>query len=209
MKHFNLYKDANLNENIKQNYLLIIVFSLLLVIVIMAFAIIKSNETHRLSIPPRLEFGAIVDTSTIEPFEIYSFAGYIFQQLNFWQDGESDYVTNITNLSAFLTNAYKKYLLRDYKNLKQQGKLKGRSRTLQPIKMFKAIDVQKVNNYKWLVVIDFLLQEHIANNLLKSVPIRYYLNVIVQDVDPETNPWGFRLDTPVEKPKRLKQLKRG
>lgn len=200
-KYLDHFKSLQLQEKLKW----IVIYGLMFIILILGFVVynLSKDKIYRISIPPKLEFGQVIKTGEISKYEVYDFAGYIIQQLYYWRNGEIDFRKNIDKLNAFITPQYRDYLLREYKNLLHLGELKGRERSLEPIELFEASSVRK-QKYGWLVGVDFHLQEHVNNKRFKSFNIRYFINIVRRDVNPETNPWGLMLDTPRQKPLRLK-----
>ncbi len=190
----------------KEKITWVVIFSLIIIVLVQTIVIFSlgTNRVHRISIPPSIEFGAMVDTDTINPFEIYQIAGAITQQLYLWQDGEQDFKKNINKFNAFITPAYRQYLLAEYNNLLKIGQLKGRERSLQPVNIYKESSVQKNNDGEWTVAIDFQHQEHIDNQRFKDFVIRHLIRVVYRQIDGESNPWGLQLDVPTIKPLRLK-----
>lgn len=182
-----------------------VIASLAVVVVVQSIALVSlsSSRVHRISIPPDLEFGTVVNTGEIDPFEIYSFAGLIVQQLNYWENGAVDFKKNIDKLSAYMTPRYRVYLLKQLNNLSRLGELDGRERSLQSTELYDKNSVQKQND-GWLVGIDFKQEEHIENQRFKVLKIRHFINVVFRSVNTETNPWGLQLDIPSQAPLRLK-----
>ncbi len=179
----------------------LIIICLLLIIVVIS---ISSNKVHRISIPPELRFGAVVETGTISKFEVWSFAGYITQQMYLWRsNGVIDFDNNIKRLSAFGTPEYRDYLLKQYTNLNGLGELAHRERSLQLIEAYADKNTIWRGNY-WLVGIDYRLQEHISNKRFKDFNVRFFIKVVTRNIDPENNPWGLQIDAPDTEPTRLK-----
>jgi integrating conjugative element protein (TIGR03746 family) len=193
-------------KNRERNFLFVIAgLGLALIVALFIVLVLSVNRVHRISLPPTLEFGAIVNTGEIDNFEVYSFAGLITQQLNLWKNGEQDFRNNIDKFSAYITPEYREYLLNKYTNLLQLGELSGRERSLQGEEMYKASNVRKVSD-GWLVDIIFQQQEYINNQRFKSFRIKRFVKVVYRNIDTETNPWGLQLDVPYKRSARLKDL---
>ena len=75
--------DKDKATKAKEQTFLLIVIGLIIVIIITLIIVLTltMNRTHRISLPPTLEFGKIVNTGEIDPLEVYSLAGPITQQL--------------------------------------------------------------------------------------------------------------------------------
>lgn len=197
--------DKDKASKAKEQKLLVVVIGLTLVIILSLIIVLTLtlNRTHRISLPPTLEFGTIVNTGEIDPFEVYSLAGTITQQLNSWQNGEVDFKNNINKFSAYITPEYRAYLLDEYNNLLKLGELSGRERSLQEEDIYHNSHVKKRAD-GWLVRIVFRQQEHINNQRFKNFRIKRFINVVYRNINPEQNPWGLQLDVPSQRPVRLK-----
>ncbi len=200
--------DADKATKIKEKNLFLIIIGLVVAMIILVFVVftLSINKTYRISLPPNLQFGAIVNTDEIDPFEIYSFAGAITQQLNLWKNGEVDFKDNIDNFSAYITPEYRAYLLDEYNNLLNLGQLNDRERSLQEEDMYQASNVKKQSDNAWMVKVVFHQQEHINNKRFKDLRIQHSIKVVYRNIDAELNPWGLQLDVPWEKPIRLRGL---
>ena len=65
-------------------------------------------------VPPDLRSGATLTVEAVPPANVYSFAFYIFQQVNRWpEDGARDYGRAIFRVSPYLTPRYRAELLAD------------------------------------------------------------------------------------------------
>lgn len=197
--------DKDKATKAKERKLLLIVSGLIIAIILCLVIVVTLtiNRTHRISLPPKLEFGTIVNTGEIDYFEVYSLAGAITQQLNLWKDGEVDFKNNINKFSAYITPEYRAYLLDEYHNLLKLGELSGRERSLQEEDIYQASNVKKLAD-GWLVSIVFRQQEHINNQRFKNFRIRHFIKVVYRNIDIQQNPWGLQLDVPSKRPIRLK-----
>lgn len=204
MKFIDQIKQIRFEQ--KVNY--VVIFVLLLVLIIQSLVNVNlanaNNRAYKISIPPSLEFGLATKTGVKTDFEVHQFAGYIEQQLYFWQqDGEQDFKNNIANLWPFLTPRYREYLSNKYNNLLNLGQLSGREKSLIPLKPFDGSLVVK-NKFGWQVSLDFKAEEFIDNVRFKNKKQRHFIQVIRRDINPEYNPWGLQLDVPLENIKELK-----
>lgn len=201
---FNEFIDQMKSIKAKEKIALSVIACLMLVVIAQAFVNISlaKNITVRVSLPPDLEFGAVIDTNKIDSFEIYSFAGLITQQLNLWKNGKEDFAKNINKFTAYITPEYRSYLLKKYNNLLKLGELDGREKSMQPINIYKKSNVVKIAD-GWLVTVDFKQQEHLGNTRFKHFNVRYAIKVVFRDIDTETNPWGLQIDRPLSEPLRL------
>jgi len=148
-------------------------------------------------IPPELRFGATLAWGEVPLPNVYMFAGYIFQQLHLWRaDGHADYGQNIFKLQAFLTPRYRAELEADLDWRARRGELQGRIRQLAPLpgQGFEAKRVEPLGAGRWRVWVDFAIDETVKGMAVKQTLVRYPLEIVSMDVDPEQNPWGLALD---------------
>ncbi len=148
-------------------------------------------------IPPELRFGATLGWGEVPPPNVYLFAGYIFQQLHLWRtDGHKDYGENIYKLQAFLTPKYRAELETDLAWRAKRGEIQGRIRQLAPLpgQGFEPKRVEPLGAGRWRVWVDFAIDETVKGMAVKQTLVRYPLEVVAMEVDPEHNPWGLALD---------------
>jgi integrating conjugative element protein (TIGR03746 family) len=151
----------------------------------------------RLHLPPDLRSGAVIRTEMLEPQNVYAFARYIFQQINYWPDsGVKDYGVAIYRMAAYLAPRFKDELKADLEQRAKRGELPDRIRAVQdvPGHGYEESRVTIHGNGAWTVMLDLHIDEHVRGMSVKSVSVRYPLRVIHYDVNPETNPWELALD---------------
>lgn len=199
------YRDANSNLKSHIRSLRWVMAIQFLVIAGLWHGWEKAREDLRVHIPPDLRSGAVIGANRPNPANVYTFAGYILQQLNRWpEDGAKDYGRRVFNLSAFLTPEYRAFLIADLELRGKRGELAGRTRALQWIDGFAENRVVIQAPGVWTVKLDVNILETVRGMNVKSVNIRYPLRVVRHAVDPELNPWGLALDGYTEDgPKRL------
>ncbi len=196
------------------------VTSLWLVIILLAGALAYafhgwSNAPSDITvhIPPDLSSGASMSVGDIPAPNLYSFAFYMWQQLNRWpEDGAKDYPGNLYRLSAYLTPSFRAELLRDMERRGRQGELSNRERALfeAPGAQYEEGRVKPVADGVWIVTFDAVIEETVAGMEVKKTRIRYPLRVIRYDVDREANPWSLALDGFADGgPVKLEQTKEG
>lgn len=148
-------------------------------------------------IPPDLRAGAVLDLQEVPRANVYTFALYVFQQLNRWpEDGAEDYGKAIFRIAPYLTPNFREALISDMQTRAKQGELANRARSLQPIpgSGFEGRRVDIVSSDVWVVWLDLELNESVKGMSVKRTAIRYPLRVVRYPVDAETNPWGLALD---------------
>lgn len=157
----------------------------------------SAPESMRVYVPPDLSNGAILAADTPQPANIYSFAFYLFQQLNRWEtNGATEYGDKIFELDAFFTPAFRQQLLDDLEKKSRAGELSRRARALEvvPGYGFTPERVVDLGHGAWDVDIYFRLIEDVNELNVKDTVIRYPLRIVRYAVDPERNPWGLAFD---------------
>lgn len=174
-----------------------VVIVLLVAVVALWWRMAELEETRRLYIPPDLTQGLLTNFDAVPAPTIYTFAYYIFQQLNRWQsDGEKDYPQKIYQLQGFLTPGCRSALETDMNEKHKLGELRQRARTIQEIPghSYSKARVAIETRSSWKIWLDVNLVESIGGHPVKNVMLRYPLKVVRFDVDKEVNPWGLALD---------------
>ena len=204
--------DALKNVKLRE-YIYISIIGVLIIIVLIASSInnnLSDNRVFRITIPPKLEFGKVISTDDINHEQVYRLAGEVMQGLYHWEEsGKVNFKKKINKLSAYLTPEYKQFLLdqHDELNSSSTGEL-NKTRALIPLhnvnQYQKSFVTPIKNNTAFIVLIDFILQSHLENHLIQNTKIRYTVKVVIRDIDPNYNPWGWQLGIPPVKPLRLK-----
>lgn len=159
-------------------------------------------------IPPQIPSSGLKQKANqIPTATIYSFAFYIWQNINYWPtNGSQDYKTAIEQFSPYLTPKFKNFLIRDYNERLNQGELQNRLRNLQGLNgsSFEIKDVEAVGHDTWLVHLHMRLAEHMNmnGNAVKEIAIDYNLRVVGFDTNSNRNPWGLALDGFEQSPQR-------
>ena len=188
------------------------VASLRLVVAVLAvlclglgIALVTTSKDVRISLPPVLNFGASIKPGVIQPHEVYSFTGYIYQQMNTWrQDGEVDFPQNLTNLRFLLTNDGKNYFSQLIADLENEDQLGGRTRFIVPLGNYEASMVKVVGTNNWIVKLRYALRETLNDIIIKDwITLEVQLPVRYENKDPEYNPWGLWLGAPIAAPQRI------
>ena len=154
------------------------------------------QETRRLYIPPDLTQGLVTNFDSVPAPTVYTFAYYIFQQLNRWpSDGEKDYPKQIYALQGFLTPGCRAALETDMNTKQELGELRQRVRSVQEIlgQSYTRQRVQIETSSAWSIWLDVNVTESIGGHPVKDVLLRYPLRIVRFDVDKEVNPWGLAL----------------
>lgn len=168
-------------------------------------AVEHAKKEVRLYIPPDIRTGAVIRPDDPRPEHIYTFARYIFQNVNYWpRDGERDYGQAIFRLAPYLTPACQDELRADLEGRGKKGELTGRARWISdlPGSAYDEGRVAVLGPGVWKVVWDARVEEYVHGARVKTVELRYPLKVVRYDVSPEANPFGLALDcfaSPIER----------
>jgi integrating conjugative element protein (TIGR03746 family) len=166
----------------------------------------RTPDDLTIHIPPDLRHGSTRPWWEIPSSDVYTFAFYIFQQLNRWPaNGDEDYQHNITRLRAWLTPSCQAKLNLDWQQRKDRGELRERVRGIYEIpgRGFKPNRVEIISRDSWTVTLDLSVDEYYQAEPVKRALVRYPLNVVRLDIDPEKNPWGLALDCFASTPQKL------
>lgn len=159
-----------------------------------------------LYIPPDLRTGSTRPWWDVPLPSIYSFAFYIFQQLNAWpKNGEVDYPAKITALSAYLTPSCRRFLDADAHKRGEGGELVDRVRVVYevPGHGYAHDSVIMLSRDSWSVRLDVVADEYFQSETVKRALIRFPLRVVRWSGDAERNPFGLALDCYGAAPQRL------
>lgn len=207
------YLDQTKNDKSHINTLRFVIGILavsLMISSIISVISLADPEEQRLSLPPELRFGAEITTGEIHAWEIYNFAGAVYQKINLWRNnGAKDYVQNIKSYRALTTQ---NYLATKYENFQfrlKRGELENRIRSVTPLGNY-AVDggcgvyrdecVVSLGSGRWKVWIDVQIKEYQLSKrtdtpyAIKNIALRVPLLVVAEDDDPQYNPWGLKID---------------
>ncbi len=178
----------------------IVLLAVLLFVALVGWS--RAPDHIRLHYPPDLSKGAVQTIGDIPKVNLYTFAYYVFQQLNRWPvDGREDYYTQIHRLRAYFTPGCFDERLADLEA--REREIDGRQRSVWEIpgRGFNNARVQVVAPNQWVVGLDLHVQETYRGERVKDRLIHYPLRVVAYDVDPESNPWGLALDCLADVPR--------
>jgi integrating conjugative element protein (TIGR03746 family) len=189
------YEIDNVRNHLRSLWL--VIGLLLAVIFGLWIAWMRMPSTITVHIPPDLRAGAVLELNEVPRANVYTFALYVFQQLNRWpEDGAEDYGKTIFRIAPYLTPSFREALITDMQSKARQGELANRVRSLQAIpgSGFEGRRVEIASSDVWVVWLDLELNESVKGMPVKRTAIRYPLRVVRYPVDAETNPWGLALD---------------
>lgn len=172
-------------------------------LLLMIFVWHRSSRSITVHVPPDLSNAVSMPAGSVPAPNVYAFALFAFQKLNFWQrDGDADYARLIDENRCFHTANFKRWLENNFKEKRARGEL-GRSRGLFPRNGFSADRVRRIGDDTWLVQLDMNLREWVKDRLVKDTAVRYQLRVARFDISRECNPWGLALDGHEQAPQRI------
>lgn len=205
MKYINAIEQARSHLYTLKQVIYLLIFFLLLTI----YGWIHTQSKIKVEIPPQIpDSGLTVQQGEIPKATVYSFAYYVFQSINHWENnGMQDYRQDIDQFSPFLTPGFKLNLIQDYNNLLNQGELQDRIRLMQGMSgsSYDPSDVDYVGHATWIVHLKMHLTEMINSNakVVKDVQMNYTLKIVRFDADAKSNPWGLAVDGFVANPSRI------
>ncbi|CDG16796.1 PFL_4703 family integrating conjugative element protein [Xenorhabdus doucetiae] len=159
--------------------------------------------------PPDLRTGSTRPWWEVSAPSVYSFAFYIFQQLNAWpKNGAQDYPTKIYALSPYLTPACQDFLREDARTRADGGELLDRVRVVYelPGRGYETHSVTVRDRDNWVVRLDLVADEYYHAEPVKRALVRYPLKVVRWEGDAERNPFGLALDCYDGMPQRLEAM---
>lgn len=176
----------------KQAMLILSVF-----IVLLLMAVIVMPKRITVHIPPDLSGAVTTGITDIPDPSIYTFAFYIFQQLNRWPvNGGEDYEARIHSLKNYMTPACFQNRLDDLEKKRSQRELNERERAIWEIagRGYTPQRVIQESDSSWLVSMDVHLRETMLGELVKDRLVNYPVRIVRYRVDNELNPFQLALD---------------
>lgn len=187
----------------------IAIISILILAIFMGLGWLRAPKNLTIHVPPDLRSGSTRAWWDVPPESVYTFAFYIFQQLNRWPtDGDTDYSNNIHVLSPYFTQSCQTFLNTDYQIKRDNGELRRRIRGIYEIPGRGYSDdpllrVRVISNDEWLVTLDVAADEYFGSEQVKRALVRYPLRIVKMDIDPERNPFGLAIDCYDSTPQRI------
>ncbi|CAM3618871.1 integrating conjugative element protein [Rouxiella silvae] len=156
--------------------------------------------------PPDLRTGSSRPWWEVPAPTAYTFALYIFQQLNAWpKNGDVDYPAKIAALTPYLTPSCLIFLKADLRKRADSGELLNRVRMIYevPGRGYNSKSVAIMNRDSWVIRLDAVVDEYFQSEPVKRALVRFPLKVVRWDGDAERNPFGLALDCYEGIPQRL------
>jgi integrating conjugative element protein (TIGR03746 family) len=180
----------------RRNFLILAIVS----VMGMYFAWARPKQLD-LHLNPDLKAGDTVEfkygVANVPSPNVYSFAFYVWQQLNRWQaDGSKDYGTQIYNFQPYVTPSCLAQLQGDLENRSHAGELRMRTRQIAEIPGYGYQDARVIpeSNSAWTVLLDMQVTEAQRGQPIKDTFVRYPIRVVRYDVDRQRNPFRLAVD---------------
>lgn len=156
----------------------------------------QAKQDVRIHIPPDLRTGAILHSDQVLPVHVYAFVNTVFQQVNHWENGQTDFGAKLFGVGAYVTPTFRDYLTADMERRGKNGELSERSRIIQPLTGlgFEDRRVAVIGLDAWVVWLDYNIREYVKGLEVKNINVRFPIRVVRYDIDLESNPWGLALD---------------
>jgi integrating conjugative element protein (TIGR03746 family) len=180
--------------------------ALFLFVLVVSIGWMRAPDKLTIHYPPDLRSGSTRPWWEVPIPSVYSFAFYIFQQLNAWpKNGDVDYPAKIHALSSYLTPSCQDFLNADAKKKSSGGELADRVRVVYEIpgRGYQSKSVTVVDRDIWVVRLDLVVDEYFHAEPVKRALVRYPLKVVRWSGDAERNPFGLAIDCYEGTPQRL------
>ncbi|MFV0476962.1 MAG: PFL_4703 family integrating conjugative element protein [Parahaliea sp.] len=201
MSHYDSLVQA---KEVTIKWLVAAIGALVLLLLVALIGWSRAPTSIRLHYPPDLSRGAVQTMGDIPKVSVYTFAFYIFQQLNRWPtNGAEDYYKRIYSLRPYLTPACYEDRMADLGSRRHEIRDRQRSIWQIPGRGFDNQRVQTVSAHSWVVGLDLHVRETYRGERIKDRLIHYPLKVVAYDVDPEENPWGLAIDCLADVPRSI------
>lgn len=163
-----------------------------------AWTVPKQIDLH---VSPSLQAGEAVSAhhgvAPVAAPNLYSFAYYIWQQVNRWQtDGAKDYGRQIFDFQAYLTPNCLAQLQADLEARSGASELHLRTRAITEVPGFGFQESRVVaeGTSAWTVLLDMQVTETFRGQPVKDTFIRYPVRVVRFAVDRQRNPFQLAVD---------------
>ncbi|MEM8500669.1 MAG: TIGR03746 family integrating conjugative element protein [Pseudomonadota bacterium] len=183
------------DDTIKTQRFVITVLALFVAALIVAVIMLPKKIT--VHVPPDLSGGVSTGMSDIPDPNVYTFAFYVFQQLNRWPvDGAADYSSRIHRLRNFMTPSCYQDRLKDHEQRSRNNEIYRRERAMWEIpgRGYVPSRVIKESNDSWLVSLDVHIQETMLGEKVKDRLVNFPIRVVRYPIDYELNPHQLALD---------------
>lgn len=179
------------------NTLRAVIAAQMIVIVALWFGWQSAPRDLTVHLPPDLRDGVSLKAGEVPPQSVYTFAQYIFQQLNRWEkDGQKEAGGRLYALAPYLTPAYQQQIQKELDIKGRSGEMAGRTRGITgiPGHDYTPARVRLIAPGVWEVTMDMELMETVDGMVVKRAQAVYPIRVVRYDIDREKNPWGLALD---------------
>ena len=131
-----------------------------------------------LHLPPDVSQGATLKIGQLPKPTAYTYARYIWQNLNTWQqDGSKEYDVAIDTFACYLTPEFQEHLKQTVTEKRARGEL-NRTRQLSDAHLYKDEYVNKFSDTTFGVWLDQNLKETVRGQPVKDIAMRYPLYLV-------------------------------
>ena len=205
MKLFNYWKKED--QFIAANKSLwVIIVSLLLINLFLAFAFMKQPDKIKVYLPPDISKGGVINADDIPDSTVYAFAFQIFSGINSWPDeGSTDYSKNIYQYRNYVSSNFNRYLTEDIRSKRHNSALnRKRVASVNQDQPFSTDSIESLGNGSWKVNLNVNIVETINNSIIKDVDMDYPLIVSRKNMSIQENPWVLVISGFFDQPHRVK-----
>lgn len=182
-----------------------LLLSLFLLLLACLFFLYRAQRHITVHIPPDLTRGSVARLGDVPAPNVYAFALYAFQALNFWaEDGNKDYPDLIRRNHCFYTPRFGRWLKGNLREKRASGEL-NRARAIFPHDAYRPGAVERLDKNSWHVQLRMNLREWVRQRPVKDTKIDYFIRVVRFDANISCNPWGLALDAHVRPPQRWQE----
>lgn len=177
------------------------------IIALLIIALIVFPRFIRISYPPDTSMYQEQSIGTIEKHEVYGYTFMVWQTLNTWRGNDKKYrpENQLARLQCFVSEQF--YIDMEAQNLAEKDKRQGRSRSLSTLSdavIKQNTKVIPLGGNEWDVTLDVRLNESRKGIVIKdAVPMRYKFRVVADNSENDCNPWGLKLTSMLDKPRRI------
>lgn len=157
---------------------------------LIAVIILKQNE-FLCHVPPDLSQGAKIKPGEFKQPGAYTFAAYIWRELNTWpEDGTDDYRAKIDALECYVSEDFKRWLDSNY--AQKLGTELDRTRDVSLTLNYDPSMAEPLGANTYKITLEMHIIERVNGAEVKNIIVRYPLKV---GEDGRTcNPMGMRID---------------
>lgn len=181
----------------------IVLLLLIALLILQSLVIYQRQNEITVHVPPDLSKGATLTPGAIHSANAYSFAIYVWRNLNDWSlSGKTDYARLIDEYKCLVTPEFERWLHQNHNQKRRQGEL-DRTRVLSELIPFKPDYVTELGSNVFSVALILKIQERVEGAIIKDVQMHYALRVVPDSR--KCNVMGMALDGFILDPTRAER----